>query len=161
MRTIGKGTKLTCGKITGISSILCGNSIILPNALIRLYPDLPQLPQLVWNWMCNMLNVNSGIVNLDDCLLALRSVVSAQCKVVFRAAVIVVVNNIWCARNHASPPSRGWMKVNLDGVFGGVPVMAAYGDIFKDHFENHVGSFACNLGNANALFAELMELFWL
>lgn len=48
-----------------------------------------------------MLNVNSGTINLDDCLLAMSNPISAQCKVIFRASVIAVANEIWRARNHA------------------------------------------------------------
>lgn len=162
-----------------------------------------------------MLNMNTGITNLDDCLLVLSSIVLTQCKVVFRATV----NGIWRARNHVSfqneliswrttctfiysrvqlagnasngssslaigdfeilkkfsisinqpkpvlctkiiwsLPSSEWMKVNVGGASGGVPVKVACGGIFRDHLRNHVGSFACNLGNVNALFTELMRV---
>lgn len=48
------------------------------------------------------------------------------------------------------------MKVNVYGACDGVPVKAACGGISMDHLGNHVGSFACNLGHENALFAEFM-----
>lgn len=64
----------------------------------------------------------------------------------------VCIKVIWC------PPSRGWTKVNVAGASGGVPIKAACGGIFKSHLGNHDGSFASNLDNENALFAELMRV---
>lgn len=48
-----------------------------------------------------MLNVNTGIDDLDDCLLVMSMSVSTQCKVVCRASIIVAVNGIWRVRNQA------------------------------------------------------------
>lgn len=48
------------------------------------------------------------------------------------------------------------MKVNVDGASGGVPAKVSCGGMFRDHFGNHVGSFACNLCHENALFTKLM-----
>ncbi|CAK8576871.1 unnamed protein product [Lathyrus sativus] len=66
------------------------------------------------------------------------------------------VNPKMCVEVIWNPPPNGWIKVNIDGASGGDPINAACGGIFRDHFGNHIESFACNLGPVNSLFAELM-----
>lgn len=105
----------------GLNSILCGNSFILPNALISLCFALPKsgvhLPSVcslcyrneetifyiffscsyssqVWNWLGNILNLRKSIGNLDDCLTVMCSFVSIQCKVLIRVSVIAVIYGI-------------------------------------------------------------------
>lgn len=42
---------------------------------------------------------------------------------------------MWC------PPSLNWVKVNTDGASCGTPWLGVCGGIFRDHEDNHLGSF--------------------
>ncbi|KAI5447197.1 hypothetical protein KIW84_014883 [Lathyrus oleraceus] len=140
-----------------LNSILWGNSLILPNALISLCFALPKsgvhLPS-VWDWLGNILNLRKSIGNLDDCLTVMCSFVSIQCKVLIRVSVIAAIYDGNSDTGTYTLAIGDF--VNVYGACDGVPVKAACGGISRDHLGNHAGSFACNLGHENALFAKLM-----
>lgn len=56
-----------------------------------------------------------------------------------------------------TPPPRGWIKGNIDGLTRGSPSMTACGRIFKDDGACQITSFSAYLGPENFEFAELMS----
>ncbi|KAI5410800.1 hypothetical protein KIW84_056074 [Lathyrus oleraceus] len=56
-----------------------------------------------------------------------------------------------------SPLQHGWIKVNIYGAYGGMPLLVVCGGIFWNEFGDHLDNFGCNLEPVNALYVELMR----
>lgn len=75
------------------------------------------------------------------------------CKVNIKPPKVVIVKEvIW------APPMNCWVKVNTDGTSVKNPTRAAAGGIFRNSNGACLGGFSQFLGNANALYTELIAV---
>lgn len=55
---------------------------------------------------------------------------------------------------HWSPPHRGWIKCNIDGLARGILSLCSFGGAFRNESHDFLGRFANFLGDGNALYAD-------
>ncbi|XP_058769687.1 uncharacterized protein LOC131643477 [Vicia villosa] len=57
-----------------------------------------------------------------------------------------------------SPPARGWIKCNTDGVASGSSLLDACGGLFRDEEANHLLSFSVFIGPRTPVVTEFMAV---
>ncbi|CAL1391272.1 unnamed protein product [Linum trigynum] len=59
-----------------------------------------------------------------------------------------------------TPPSRGWVKLNLDGASNGNPGLAGAGGVLRDEAGQWISGFVAKIGEASAVLAELWAFYY-